>query len=103
MVSALGSDLNFVRSAVFGIGCGLAGAGGVLAAPLVTASIGMAATMIIDAFVIVIIGGMGGFPRSLLGAGPGAFVPGVGAYFVPGLALALLYFVPLLGLVSCSG
>src|SRR5205085_2739264 len=59
MVHALGIDVNLVRSAVFGIGCGLAGAGGVLAAPLVTAPIGMAATMIIDAFVIVIIGGMG--------------------------------------------
>ena len=62
MVHALGTDVNLVRSAVFGIGCGLAGVGGVFAAPLVTASIGMSATMIIDAFVIVIIGGMGSFP-----------------------------------------
>ena len=68
MVHALGTDVRLVRSAVFGIGCGLAGFGGVLAAPLVTASIGMAAEMIIDAFVIVIIGGMGSFPGSLLGA-----------------------------------
>src|ERR1700736_6202529 len=59
MVSALGTDVNLLRSAVFGIGCGLAGIGGVLAAPLVTASVGMAATMIIDAFVIVISGGDG--------------------------------------------
>src|ERR1700730_8486538 len=59
MVRALGIDVNLIRSAVFGIGCGLAGIGGVLAAPLVTASVGMAATMIIDAFVIVIIGGDG--------------------------------------------
>ena len=58
--------MNLIRSAVFGIGCGLAGIGGVLAAPLVTASVGMAATMIIDAFVIVIIGGMGSFPGALL-------------------------------------
>jgi len=40
----------------------------VLAAPLVTASNGMAATVIIDAFVIVIIGGMGSFLGSLIGA-----------------------------------
>ena len=31
MVSALGIDVNLVRSVVFGIGCGLAGIGGVLA------------------------------------------------------------------------
>src|ERR1700759_3445105 len=61
MVHALGTDVRLVRSAVFGIGCGLAGIGGVFAAPLVTASLGMAAEMIIDAFVIVIIGGMGSF------------------------------------------
>ena len=74
MVSALGMDVNLVRSAVFGIGCGLAGIGGVLAAPLVTASEGMAATMIIDAFVIVIIGGMGSFLGSLIGALLVAFI-----------------------------
>ena len=44
MVHALGTDVNLVRSAVFGIGCGLAALGGVLAAPLVTAAHGMAAT-----------------------------------------------------------
>ena len=59
--------MNLIRSAVFGIGCGLAGIGGVLAAPLVTASVGMAATMIIDAFVIVIIGGMGNLKGVILG------------------------------------
>jgi ABC-type branched-subunit amino acid transport system permease subunit len=57
--------------------------GGVLAAPLVTASIGMAAEMIIDAFVIVIIGGMGSFSGSLLGAVLVAFVQVFGEYYLP--------------------
>jgi branched-chain amino acid transport system permease protein len=103
MVHALGIDVNLVRSAVFGIGCGLAGAGGVLAAPLVTASIGMAATMIIDAFVIVIIGGMGSFPGSLLGAALVAFVQVFGEYYLPDLALAFMYLVMLLVLVVRPG
>ena len=103
MVHALGIDVNLVRSAVFGIGCGLAGAGGVLAAPLVTASIGMAATMIIDAFVIVIIGGMGSFPGSLLGAVLVAFVQVFGEYYLPDLALAFMYLVMLLVLVVRPG
>ena len=59
MVHALGIDVDMVRTAVFGIGCGLAALGGVLAAPLVTASLGMGTSAVIDAFVIVIIGGMG--------------------------------------------
>ena len=77
MVHALGVDVKLVRSGVFGIGCGLAALGGVLAAPLVTASHGMAATVIIDAFVIVIIGGMGSFLGSLIGALLVGLRPGV--------------------------
>jgi branched-chain amino acid transport system permease protein len=103
MVQALGIDVNLIRSAVFGIGCGLAGIGGVLAAPLVTASVGMAATMIIDAFVIVIIGGMGSFPGSLIGALLVAFVQVFGEYYLPDLALAFMYLVMLLVLVVRPG
>ena len=103
MVHALGIDVKLVRSAVFGIGCGLAGAGGVLAAPLLTASIGMAAEMIIDAFVIVIIGGMGSFPGSLIGAVLVAFVQVFGEYYLPDLALAFMYLVMLLVLVVRPG
>jgi branched-chain amino acid transport system permease protein len=103
MVSALGIDLNLIRSAVFGIGCGLAGLGGVLAAPLVTASVGMAATMIIDAFVIVIIGGMGSFLGSLIAALLIAFTQVFGEYYLPDLALAFMYLLMLLVLVVRPG
>jgi branched-chain amino acid transport system permease protein len=103
MVSALGTDVNLVRAAVFGIGCGLAGIGGVLAAPLVTASVGMAATMIIDAFVIVIIGGMGSFLGSLIAALLVAFTQVFGEYYLPDLALAFMYLLMLLVLVVRPG
>jgi branched-chain amino acid transport system permease protein len=103
MVSALGTDVNLLRSAVFGIGCGLAGIGGVLAAPLVAASVGMAATMIIDAFVIVIIGGMGSFLGSLIAALLVAFTQVFGEYYLPDLALAFMYLLMLLVLVVRPG
>jgi branched-chain amino acid transport system permease protein len=103
MVHALGIDVNLVRSSVFGIGCALAALGGVLAAPLVTASVGMAATVIIDAFVIVIIGGMGSFPGSLVGALLVAFVQVFGNYYFPDLALAFMYLVMLAVLVARPG
>lgn len=103
MVHALGIDVRLVRSAVFGFGCALAGFGGVLAAPLVTASLGMAVRVIVDAFVIVIIGGMGSFAGSLLGALLVAFVQVFGEYFFPDLALALMYLVMLLVLVLRPG
>jgi branched-subunit amino acid ABC-type transport system permease component len=103
MVSALGIDVNLVRSMVFGIGCSLAGIGGVLAAPLVTASVGMAATMIIDAFVIVIIGGMGSFLGSLIAALLIAFTQVFGEYYLPDFALAFMYLLMLLVLVIRPG
>ena len=103
MVHALGTDVKLVRSEVFGIGCGLAALGGVLAAPLVTASHGMAATVIIDAFVIVIIGGMGSFLGSLIGAVLVAFVQVFGNYYLPDLALAFMYLLMLIVLVIRPG
>ena len=79
------------------------GLGGVLAAPLVTASLGMAANAMIDAFVIVIIGGMGSFPGSLIGALLVAFVQVFGNYYFPDLALAVMYLLMLLVLVVRPG
>ena len=103
MVHALGTDVRLVRSGVFGIGCGLAALGGVMAAPLVTAAHGMAATAVIDAFVIVIIGGMGSFLGSLIGALLVSFVQVFGNYYFPDLALAFMYLVMLLILVVRPG
>jgi branched-chain amino acid transport system permease protein len=103
MVHALGIDVKLVRSGIFGIGCGLAALGGVMAAPLVTAAHGMAATAVIDAFVIVIIGGMGSFLGSLIGALLVAFVQVFGNYYAPDFALAFMYLVMLLVLVIRPG
>jgi branched-chain amino acid transport system permease protein len=103
MVHALGTDVRLIRSAVFGIGCGLAALGGVLAAPLVTASHGMAFAAVIDAFVIVIIGGMGSFLGSLIGALLVAFLQVFGNYYLPDFALAFMYLLMLLVLVVRPG
>ena len=103
MVHALGTDVGLVRSAVFGIGCGLAGIGGVMAAPLVTASLGMAPNAVLDTFVIVIIGGMGSFLGSLIGAVLVAFVQVFGTYYFPDFALAFMYLIMLTVLVVRPG
>jgi branched-chain amino acid transport system permease protein len=103
MVHALGTDVRLVRSAVFGIGCGLAGIGGVMAAPLVTASLGMAPNAVIDTFVIVIIGGMGSFLGSLIGAVLVAFVQVFGTYYFPDFALAFMYLIMVTVLVVRPG
>ena len=61
------------------------------------------ATVIIDAFVIVIIGGMGSFLGSLIGALLIGFVQVFGNYYAPDFALAFMYLVMLAVLVVRPG
>ena len=103
MVHALGIDVDMVRTAVFGIGCAMAALGGALAAPLVTAFLGMGTTVVIDAFVVVIIGGMGSFLGSIIGSVLIAFVQVVGSYYFQELALAFMYILMLIILVIRPG
>ena len=66
MVGLLGINLPIVFSGVFGIGCLLAGLGGMLAAPLWTLQPSMAAGAIMPAFVIVTIGGLGSYSGAII-------------------------------------
>lgn len=68
MVGAVGINVSWVFATVFVIGCLLAGLGGVLVAPTVSVTLGMDHTLIIEAFLIVIIGGLGNIWGALLGA-----------------------------------
>ncbi|MCX5804207.1 MAG: branched-chain amino acid ABC transporter permease [Proteobacteria bacterium] len=68
MVGAVGINVSWVFAIVFVIGCLLAGLGGVLVAPTVSVTLGMDHTLIIEAFLIVIIGGLGSIWGALLGA-----------------------------------
>jgi len=68
MVGAVGINVSWVFAIVFVIGCLLAGLGGVLVAPTVSVTLGMDHTLIIEAFLIVIMGGLGNIWGALLGA-----------------------------------
>ncbi len=59
MVEALGVDINRLFLIVFALGTAMAGLAGMLIAPITEASIGMGNDIIIVAFVVVIIGGIG--------------------------------------------
>ena len=68
MVGAVGINVSWVFAIVFVIGCLLAGLGGALVAPTVSVTLGMDHTLIIEAFLIVIMGGLGNVWGALLGA-----------------------------------
>jgi branched-chain amino acid transport system permease protein len=68
MVGAVGINVSVVFCIVFVIGCFLAGLGGALVAPIVNVVLGMDHTLIMEAFLIVIMGGLGNVWGALLGA-----------------------------------
>jgi branched-chain amino acid transport system permease protein len=68
MVGAVGVNVSWVFASVFVIGCVLAGLGGALVAPTVSVTLGMDHSLIMEAFLIVIMGGLGNIWGALLGA-----------------------------------
>ncbi|MGH7349698.1 MAG: branched-chain amino acid ABC transporter permease [Candidatus Rokuibacteriota bacterium] len=93
MVRALGIDLGRVWLVVFGIGTALAGLAGILAGPMRGAYAEMGVAMVIESFVVVVVGGMG----SLLGAVVAGLligqVVGLTTLFVPKLAEIMVFVV----------
>ena len=68
MVGALGIHQSRLFTAVFALGCALAGLGGALQLPREPANLGLDLLTIGDAFVVVVVGGMGSLPGAYLAA-----------------------------------
>lgn len=68
MVSVLGIRVPIYFAGLFGLGCALAGMAGALAAPVRSLTPGMGLSILIDSFVVTVIGGMGSIPGALLAA-----------------------------------
>ena len=90
MIGALGVNIELLFSLVFGLGAVFAGLAGLMAAPLSSVKIGMGDDILILAFVIIVIGGIG----SIKGAFVAAMVVGqidiVGRAFLPDLLKTFL-------------
>src|SRR5213076_458719 len=85
MVKALGFDLGRVWLLVFGIGTALAGLAGILAGPMRGVYAEMGVTIVIESFVVVVVGGMG----SLVGAVVAGFLLGQFVGLPPNFARVL--------------
>ncbi len=68
MVSALGIDIQTLFALVFALGAVLAGLAGMLIAPITEASISMGGEIIITAFVVIIVGGIGSMKGAFVAA-----------------------------------
>ena len=91
MLGALGVNTRRLFTTVFALGAALAGLGGALAAPVVSIGPGLHVQVIIDAFVVVVIGGMG----SVMGAFVASLLVGLvnafGILAFPGLSVVLTF------------
>ena len=90
MIAALGVNIELLFSLVFGLGAVFAGLAGLMAAPISSVKIGMGDDILILAFVIIVIGGIG----SIKGAFVAAMIVGqidiVGRAFLPDLLKAFM-------------
>ncbi len=68
MLSALGVNVRLLFTAVFGLGAMLAGLGGVMAGPTVSVQSGMGENVLILAFVVIVIGGIGSIRGAFVAA-----------------------------------
>lgn len=99
MVNALGINVPMVFMVVFAAGAALSGFAGVIAGPLLTTYPGMAAEILVDAFVVIVVGGFGSLGGALLASIIIGQLQAFGVLLVPKLSLALIYLLMAIVLV----
>jgi len=99
MANALGTNVPQVYTGVFMLGAWLAGLAGSLWPPVSVVMLGSDMAVVIDCFIIVVIGGLG----SLAGAFVGALILGLttafGLYLIPKLAVAFGFILMIIILI----
>jgi len=93
MVAALGVDQRRLFTSVFALGAGLAGLGGVLALPDASANLQMDLSSVTDAFVVVVVGGLGSLPGAALASLLIGLLQSFGIMLIPRATLALVFVV----------
>jgi branched-subunit amino acid ABC-type transport system permease component len=99
MVDAIGINVSWVFAFAFVLGCFMAGLGGALVAPTISVTLGMDHDIIIEAFLIVTIGGLGNMWGALLGSLIFGVTQSLGVMFWPQFAIVFPYLAVVIVLV----
>jgi branched-chain amino acid transport system permease protein len=91
MVDSLGVNVDRVFMLVFGIGSMAAGFAGIVNAPVVSLAPDMGEAILVQTFVVVVIGGVGSFPGAVLGGLIAGEIISVTSMFNPGYAYVMLF------------
>jgi branched-chain amino acid transport system permease protein len=90
MTGALGVNINLLYTLVFGLGAALAALAGLMQAPIQTVQIGMGENILILAFVVIIIGGIGSIRGAFIAAILVGLIDTIGRAFLPDLLRLVL-------------
>ena len=99
MVDSLGIDVYRVFMLVFGIGAMAAGFAGIVNAPVVSITPDVGEAILVQTFVVVVIGGVGSFPGAVLGGLIAGEIISITSMFNPGYAYVMLFVAMTLVLV----
>ncbi len=90
MIGALGVNIELLFTLVFGLGAALAALAGLMAAPIRTVQIGMGNDILIVAFVVIVIGGIGSMRGAFLAAMLVGLIDTFGRAYLPQVLKAFL-------------
>jgi branched-chain amino acid transport system permease protein len=93
MVDMLGINVFRVFTLVFGIGAMAAGFAGIVNAPVVAPTPDVGDTILVETFVVVVIGGIGSFPGAVLGGLIAGEILSLTAAFDPSYSQVMLFAV----------
>jgi branched-chain amino acid transport system permease protein len=99
MVDSLGINVYRVFMIVFGIGAMAAGFAGIVNAPVVSLTPGVGDDILVETFVVVVIGGVGSFPGAILGGLIAGEIISITSMVNPGYAYVMLFAAMTLVLV----
>ncbi|HEX4112407.1 MAG TPA: branched-chain amino acid ABC transporter permease, partial [Stellaceae bacterium] len=91
MVGMLGINVNRVFMLVFGIGAMAAGFAGIVNAPVVSLTPDMGDAILVETFVVVVIGGVGSFPGAILGGLIAGEILSITSIFNPAYSEVMLF------------
>jgi len=83
MIAALGIDIRLLYTVVFALGAALAGLAGALVGAIQSVEVGMGEPVLILAFVVIVIGGIGSIKGALVGAILVGIVDTMGRFLLP--------------------
>ncbi len=93
MVNALGFNVPMIFLLLFGMGAWLAGLAGVIGGPYLITTPGMASTIIIDLFVVVVVGGLGSIEGALLASVLIGQLQSIGILILPEFAIVFEFLL----------